>query len=99
MKTPVKKAFAVSILFVFFMVVCAVLTGCATQPDMIYTPTEVDKPVQVLCKPPVIVRPDDMLAALRVPTTLTEGMKTALAQHDYDLGYEGQLEAAITACQ
>lgn len=87
----------IAVLWIGFLLVCA--TGCAMTPDTIYTPSEVDTPVSVPCKPPAVPKPQDMLAALPATATLTTGLKTALAQHDYDIGYEGQLEAALMACQ
>lgn len=98
MTKPFKQALCLSLLWIAGLIVLA-CAGCAQKPSVVYTPTEVLTPVPVVCKPPVVVRPDDMLAALRMPTTLTQGMKAALAQHDLDLGYQGQLEAAVTACQ
>lgn len=79
-----------------FMIAC--LTSCAGQPETVYVPTEVDKPVPVSCKPPVVARPPDLLMALPYVATLSQGMKACLAQHDYDIGYQGQLEASVASC-
>jgi hypothetical protein len=77
------------------------LSGCAGfgDPETVYVPQEVDKPVEVTCKAPFVSKPVDLLAGLSPTTSLTAGMKSCLAQRDYDIGYQTQLEAAISACQ
>jgi hypothetical protein len=80
------------------LVVLCMLAGCASKPEIIYTPKEVKVPVPVPCQMPRIAAPPDLLAALPNNTNLTTGMKTCLAQDDYNKGYEAQLQAAISAC-
>ena len=76
------------------------LTACATEaPPTVYVPAEIDKAVTVPCKAPTVPRPADLLLALPVTASLTQGMKSCLAQHEYDLGYQAQLEASVAACQ
>ena len=100
MTKPVKSGIYVAALWLITLFVLACLTSCTTAgPDTIYTPTDVEVPVGVDCKSPVIPKPPDLLKALPKTATLTQGMKSGLAQHSYDLGYEKQLEASIAACQ
>lgn len=74
------------------------MSGCAQQPDVIYNPTQVDMPVAVPCKAPPVAKPADLLISLPPTASLTDGIKACLAQHSYDIGYQGQLEAALSAC-
>jgi len=97
---PVTKEAIVAAVWLVAMVAVFFLTSCASeQPDTIYVPTEVKVPVAVPCKAKSIQHPQDLLALLPKTTTLTQGVKSCLAQHELDLGYEAQLEASIAACQ
>ena len=78
---------------------CLLLGACAAAPEEIFTPVETEKAVAVTCKIPAIQPPTDLLAALPVNASLTDGMKACLAQHDYEIGYNQQLLAAIQTCQ
>jgi len=75
------------------------LSGCAHTQENVYVPTDVDVPVELKCKIPFIQPPPDLLATLPVNATLTDGMKSCLAQHDYEIGYIGQLLSSIQTCQ
>ena len=72
--------------------------SCAAQ-EALYVPEAVSVPVEVPCKAAPVPKPADLLATLTPSTSLTLGLKSCLAQHDYDLGYQSQLEASILACQ
>lgn len=75
------------------------LASCAAEPDTTYVAQEVDKPVEVTCKVPFISKPVDLIGALPKNATLTQGMQACFAQHDYDIGYQTQMEAALAVCE
>ena len=83
-------------LLAVFVVAC--LTACST-PDTTYVPTDVDMAVATPCKAPDVSKPTDLLLALPQTASLTDGLKACLAQHDYDIGYQSQLEASVAACK
>lgn len=99
MNTTKRGPLYVAGLWIMAIFVIACLTGCASEPTVVVAGAEVDTPVSVPCKITTITRQPDLLAALPATATLTQGMKTCLAQRDYDLGYEAQLEAAVASCQ
>lgn len=92
-----RAAIILAVTWVAILVTAAVLSGCAQQQP-IFTPVQVEMPIATPCKVATIAKPDDLLAALPKDAKLTDGMKAALAQHEYDVGYQGQLEAAISGC-
>ena len=81
------------------MALALLLSSCSQPQDTIFVPQEVYKPVIIPCKVPDVSRPPDLLSALPMTASLTSGMKACLAQHDYAIGYEHELEAALKSCE
>lgn len=71
------------------------LSACSSP---IYTPVEVDIPVVAPCKHDAITKPESVLKKLPPSSTIFDKTKAALIDIDYKEIYEGQLNAALTAC-
>ena len=75
------------------------LAGCAgkVEPQVQYVRVEV--PVQVPCHAPEVAVPAWATAGLRRTDSLEVKVRALLAERRQRIGYEGQLKAAISACQ
>lgn len=73
--------------------------ACASKPDTVFIPTTVNVPVPVKCQIPTIAPLVDLMAQLPQNASLTEGMKSALVQTEYDRGFILQIEAALDSCR
>jgi hypothetical protein len=99
MRIRMKLAVGLALSWIAILIIVAFIAGCTTAPETLYEPASVDTPVAVTCKIPAVPKQPDLLLALPGTATLTQGLKACLAQHDFDLAYTGELEAAITTCQ
>ncbi|MHA7116866.1 hypothetical protein ACX0KM_22330 [Pseudomonas promysalinigenes] len=81
------------------MVLALALQGCAgrTEPQVQYVRVEV--PVQVPCSAPEVAVPPWAAAGLRKTDSLEVKVRALLAERRQRIGYERQLEAAVTACR
>ena len=75
------------------------LTGCAgkIEPQVQYVRVEV--PVQVPCRAPEVAVPPWAADSLRKTDSLEVKVRALLAERRQRIGYERQLEAAVTACR
>ena len=80
-------------------VLALVLAGCSgrTQPQVQYLRVEV--PVQVPCRVPEVTAPSWAAAGLRKSDSLEVKVRALLAERRQRIGYEKQLEAAVSACK
>lgn len=86
------------------LIACAVsllVAGCATQPppQVIEKPVRVDVPVSVPCKITPVTRPVFAFGAALPSWGLYDKGRALLADREQRQAYEGQLEAAVRACQ
>lgn len=75
-----------------FLVILLVLSGCAAQK-----PIEI--PINVLCKIPVIEKPDYYFDHATKDMSTFDKVKLLIADRYQRQGYEGELEAASKVCQ
>jgi len=75
---------------------CGCLASCAGQT--VYEPVEVKVPIEVMCKPPVVVHPPFPLKDCPITATIFDKTKAALIEIDERQIYEDQLNAAIKSC-
>jgi hypothetical protein len=77
----------------------ALLAACAgkVEPQIQYVRVEV--PVQVLCRAPEVAAPSWAAAGLRKSDSLEVKVRALLAERRQRIGYEKQLEAAVSACR
>lgn len=80
-------------------VLCLLLAGCASAPQVIEKPVEVKVPVPVDCKVPDVPVPAWPLAAVPPSASDFDFYKAALAEVRLREGYEARLLAALGACQ
>ena len=75
------------------------LAGCAAKapPSVQYVRVEV--PVQVPCRAPEVAIPPWAAADLRKTDSLEVKVRALLAERRQRIGYEKQLEAAVSACR
>lgn len=78
---------------------CLLLAGCASAPEVIEKPVEVKVPVPVPCKAPDIPVPAWPLAIVAPSASDFDFFKAALAEVELRKGYEARLRAALYACQ
>lgn len=71
------------------------LSGCTEQ---VLTPKEVDIPISITCKPPVIQEPMWSMDRLQSPVGIFTGTQACLADIPLHIGYERELRAALKAC-
>ena len=81
------------------VVVMLAISGCAgrTEPQVQYVRVEV--PVQVPCRAPEVSVPPWAAAGLRKSDSLEVKVRALLAERRQRIGYEKQLEAAVSACK
>ncbi len=81
--------------------VSLLVAGCATQPppQVIEKPVRVDVPVPVRCKIAPVPRPAFAFDAALPTWGLYNKGRALLADREQRQAYEGQLEAAVRACQ
>jgi hypothetical protein len=77
---------------------CLLLAGCASAPQVIEKPVEVQIPVPVPCKVPDTPAPAWPLASVPVSASDFDFFKAALAEIELRKGYEARLLAALGAC-
>jgi hypothetical protein len=80
-------------------VLCLLLAGCASAPQVIEKPVEVKVPIPVPCKAPEIPVPAWPLPAVPPSASDFDFYKAALAEIRLREGYEARLLAALGACQ
>jgi hypothetical protein len=78
---------------------CLLLAGCASAPQIIEKPVEVKVPVPVPCKAPDVPVPAWPLAAVTPSASDFDFYKAALAEIELRKGYEARLLAALSGCQ
>lgn len=76
-----------------------VLAGCGEKPPRPAVPVIVDKPVPVACKTVLPQEPGWDVDALPIGSDVWDQMAALRAERLQRIGYEGQLKAAIQACQ
>ena len=81
------------------IVLVLALQGCASrvEPQVQYVRVEV--PVQVPCHAPNVAVPPWAAASLRKTDGLEVKVRALLAERRQRIGYERELQAAISACQ
>ena len=79
------------------LILLLLLTSCA-QPQTIFKPVEVDRPVAISCTHHDIEKPDAALSKTTPQASLFDKTKAALIELDNRKTYEAQLEAALSAC-
>lgn len=79
------------------------LAGCAAQPVAAPEPrvvqVQVHVPVPVPCRAPAVAAPPWAAEGLRKGDSLEVKVRALLAERRQRLGYEGELQAALAACQ
>jgi hypothetical protein len=75
------------------------LTGCVAQPTIVHDPVEVKVPVAVACKIEPVPIPQWALDAIQPSADVYTKGRAVLAELEQRITYEGQLLAAIAACQ
>ncbi|PVZ12633.1 MULTISPECIES: hypothetical protein [unclassified Pseudomonas] len=77
------------------------LAGCAAQPTAAPEPrvVQVHVPVPVPCRAPAVAAPPWAAEGLRKGDSLEVKVRALLAERRQRLGYEGELQAALAACQ
>lgn len=80
-------------------VLALALAGCSgrIEPQVQYVRVEV--PVQVPCRTPEVAVPPWAAAGLRKTDSLEVKVRALLAERRQRIGYEKQLEAAVSACR
>lgn len=84
------------------IVACAILASCAATPQpwpAAPEVTTVDMPIAVACKTPLPSKPVFAFDALGIGRDIYTQVATLLADRRQRLGYENELEAALSACQ
>lgn len=75
------------------------LAGCSGRVEPPVQYVRVDVPVQVPCRAPEIAVPALAAAGLRKADSLEVKVRALLAERRQRIGYEKQLEAALSACR
>jgi hypothetical protein len=75
------------------------LTGCAAQSTVVHDPVEVKVPVAVACKVEPVSSPQWALDAVTPGADVYTKGRALVAELQQRIAYEGQLLAAIAACQ
>jgi hypothetical protein len=75
-----------------------VLTGCAAREPEVRT-VQVEVPVQVPCRAPVVPVPAWATGSLKKTDSLELKVRALLAERRQRVGYERVLVAAVEACQ
>ncbi|WP_232963994.1 hypothetical protein [Pseudomonas putida] len=75
------------------------LAGCAARPAAEVRYVRVEVPVQVPCRAPDVAIPPWAAAGLRRTDSLEVKVRALLAERRQRIGYEKQLEAAVSACR
>jgi len=81
------------------MLACLLLTACVGHRDPEVRTVRVEVPVQVPCQAPALEVPPWAAAGLRKTDSLELKVRALLAERRQRIGYERQLEAAVSACQ
>ncbi|MFG0820310.1 hypothetical protein ACF8QE_12660 [Pseudomonas sp. GLN_3] len=75
------------------------LAGCAGKVDPQVQYVRIEVPVQVPCRAPDVAVPAWTTAGLRKADSLEVRVRALLAERRQRIGYEKELEAAISACR
>lgn len=75
------------------------LAGCAGQAEPQVQYVRVEVPVQVPCRAPEVSVPLWATAGLRNADSLELKVRALLAERRQRIGYERQIEAAVSACR
>lgn len=75
------------------------MQGCAARAESAMQYVRVDVPVQVPCRAPEIAVPAWAAAGLSKTDSLEVKVRALLAERLQRIGYEKQLEAAVSSCQ
>lgn len=82
-----------------FLLAGLLLAGCSTNPSSQAQYVRVEVPVQVPCRAPEVSAPAWAAADLRKADSLEVKVRALLAERRQRIGYEKQLEAAVSACE
>ncbi|MCL8306344.1 hypothetical protein [Pseudomonas putida] len=82
-----------------FLLAGLVLAGCATKPSPQAQYVRVEVPVQVPCRAPEVAVPVWVAAGLRKTDNLEVKVRALLAERRQRIGYEKQVQAALSACK
>ncbi len=75
------------------------LAGCAGKVEPEIRTVRVEVPVQVPCRAPEVAVPPWAAAGLRKAASLEVKVRALLAERRQRIGYEKELEAAVSACR
>lgn len=75
------------------------LAGCAGQVEPQVQYVRVEVPVEVPCRAPEVAPPPWAAAGLRKTDSLEVKVRALLAERRQRIGYERQLEAAVSTCR
>ncbi|HDS1794082.1 hypothetical protein [Pseudomonas putida] len=75
------------------------LAGCATKPPPQVQYVRVEVPVQVPCRAPEVAVPAWAAVGLHKTGSLEVKVRALLAERRQRMGYEKELEAAVSACR
>lgn len=75
------------------------LAGCAARPEPQIQYVRVEVPVQIPCRAPKVAVPPWAAAGLRKTDSLEVKVRALLAERRQRIGYEKELEAAVSACR
>lgn len=81
------------------LVLAVALAGCSGHIDPQVQYMRVEVPVQVPCRAPEVAVPPWAAAGLRKSDSLEVKVRALLAERRQRIGYEKQLEAAVSACK
>ena len=88
-----------AVLCIMLGMLCLLLSGCASAPQVIEKPVEVKVPMPVPCRAPDVPVPAWPLAGVPDAASDFDFYKAALAEIKLREGYEARLGAALGACQ
>lgn len=74
------------------------LAGCAVRVEPEIRTVRVEVPVQVPCRAPDVPIPPWAAAGLRKTDSLEVKVRALLAERRQRIGYQKQMEAAVTVC-
>lgn len=81
------------------LLVCLMLSGCASRVEPEARTVRVEVPVQVPCRAPDVAVPPWAASSLRKTDSLEVKVRALLAERRQRIGYEKQLSAAIYVCR
>lgn len=81
------------------VIIGLLITGCAGKVEPDVRTVRVEVPVQVPCRAPEVAVPPWAAAGLKRDDSLEVKVRALLAERRQRIGYERQLEAAISSCR